>query len=139
VKAAIFQGNKRYLIVEKETPRVTRPEEAVIQVKACAICGSDIDPYFLSPEARGYVSGHEPAGIVTEIGDSVKDLAIGDSVVANAIVGCGRCEFCQKGIDSFCKNRYPTIGFEIDGGFAEYLKVPHYRAIFRFPSESYLR
>lgn len=55
----------------------------MIQVKACAICGSDIAPHFLASEDRGYVPGHEPAGVLTEIGGSVKDLAIGDSVAVN--------------------------------------------------------
>jgi D-arabinose 1-dehydrogenase-like Zn-dependent alcohol dehydrogenase len=68
--------------------------------------------------------GHEPAGEVVEIGSAVGNVQVGDQVAAHFYVTCGQCEFCRTDRDSLCPNFVGRLGFELDGGFADFLKVP---------------
>jgi len=106
------------------------PDELLIQVAACGICGSDVHGYDGSTGRRipPIVMGHEAAGIVTEIGSDVSGFASGDRVTFDSTVYCGACDFCLKGQVNLCDNRQ-VIGvscgeYRRAGAFAEFLTVP---------------
>jgi len=108
------------------------PRELIVKVGSCGICGSDVHMY--ETDADGYmllpyhmrcpvVGGHEFAGEVVEVGAEVADFAIGDLVTVEEIQWCGNCLACRGGYPNQCSH-IEDLGFTIDGGFAEYAKVP---------------
>jgi L-iditol 2-dehydrogenase len=101
------------------------PGELLIRVRNCATCGTDVKIYFhghrnLRPPR---VIGHEIAGEVAELGDGVAEFSVGDRVQVIAAVPCGRCRECLIGHENVCEN-LTSIGYDYDGGYAEYLIVP---------------
>jgi len=104
---------------------VAGPSEVLVRVRAVAICASDLHILSGITDTAGTprTIGHEIAGEAEAIGDGVTDVAIGDRVFVNAILGCRECEFCRRGEDNNCPNRR-IIGIHVDGAMAEYLVVP---------------
>jgi scyllo-inosose 3-dehydrogenase len=107
------------------------PEEVVIRVRSCGICGSDL--HFVETDADGYmlypglvhtpvVSGHEFAGVVEAVGSDVRDLGRGELVCAEEIAWCGDCLACRAGRPNNC-TRIEELGFSFDGAHAEYVVV----------------
>ena len=105
------------------------PDEVVIRVRACGICGSDF--HFVESDADGYmlypgmvrtpvVTGHEFAGVVEAVGPDVRDFAAGDLVCAEEIAWCGDCLACRAGRPNNC-TRIEELGFSFDGAQAEYV------------------
>jgi propanol-preferring alcohol dehydrogenase len=107
-------------------------EEALVQVHACGLCGTDlkISGGKLAGIPTPLIMGHEPAGVVVEVGSRVTNVKVGDHVALALYVTCGQCEFCRTGNESLCVNLVGRPGFELNGGFAEYFKVPA-RNLFR--------
>lgn len=108
-----------------------KPDEVLIKVKACGVCGSDMhfyetdkDDYILYPGLTKFPAalGHEFSGEVVEVGKNVDDLKVGDMVTAEEMVWCGHCRPCRDGYPNQCLN-LEEIGFTIDGAFAEYITV----------------
>lgn len=127
MKAIFLPGNKKVELRAVEVPK-PGPEEALVQVKASCICRSDLSLYYgnavVGGEAAGKcITGHEPAGIVTEVGDAVTEFKPGDRVAVYLGVGCGVCTYCRQGIYFLCK-KWTCLGFTANGGNAEYLAVP---------------
>ncbi len=124
MKAAIFYGPKDLRIEEKDIPIIKR-DEVLIKVKYCAICGTDVRIYFngqanvIPPR----IIGHEISGVIEEVGDNVEGYKKDDKVLLAPMIACGKCEYCLNGHSNMCENQ-SIIGYEIDGGFAEYIKVP---------------
>jgi L-iditol 2-dehydrogenase len=117
---------------------VPGPDELLIQVAACGICGSDVHGYDGSTGRRipPIVMGHEAAGFVAEVGTEVSGFAPGDRVTFDSTVFCGVCDFCAKGQVNLCDNRQ-VIGvscgeYRRAGAFAELLTVPA-RVAYRLP------
>ena len=107
------------------------PQEVVIQVKACGVCGSDMhfyetddDGYILYPGLTKFpcVLGHEFSGEVVETGKDVTTLKKGDMVTAEEMIWCGRCTPCRNGYPNQCEN-LEELGFTIPGGFADYIAI----------------
>lgn len=97
------------------------PGEVLLDVAATAICYSDIRVYRGLKHARpGVIPGHEIAGVVSEIGEGVEGLRIGDRVAVCPIIACGRCDFCRSGRRHRCPERR-TLGYDENGGLAERL------------------
>ncbi len=118
-------------LVTVPTPENPGPHEVILRVGACGICGSDVhmfetdsDGYMLLPYhlRAPVVTGHEISGTVVAAGREVTDFAEGDLVAAEEIQWCGRCTPCRGGYWNQCQY-VEDLGFTIDGGFAEYLKV----------------
>lgn len=123
VKTAYGVGNLEVMDVDKPEPK---QDEVVIKVKAAAVCGSDINFYLdkLKLYNPPVILGHEVSGIVEEIGEKVKDVKINDEVsIAANPYACGNCFYCWSGKENLCLKR-KGLGYEVNGGFAEYLKVP---------------
>lgn len=115
-------------LIEVPEPRVG-PGELLVQVKACGICGSDLHFYLseLGAERRisGFprVLGHEPAGVVLEVGEGVEGLKPGDHVVGDPHGACGRCATCREGHLTLCE-KVPVMGVQRDGALAPLMAVP---------------
>ncbi len=130
MKAILKKGKGRGQVALQEVP-VPKPadDEVLIEVKAAGFCHTDILLYEWAPAVETefkvhppVVMGHEFAGIVVEKGKGVRQVRIGDPVMVNPVLHCGRCYFCQRGRQQLCLDR-PLLGFEGDGGFAEYAVV----------------
>jgi threonine dehydrogenase-like Zn-dependent dehydrogenase len=107
------------------------PDDVLLKVKACGVCGSDIhfyekdkDDYILYPGLTKFptTTGHEFSGEVVAVGKNVRDLKVGDMVTAEEMIWCGYCTPCRNGYPNHCVN-LEEIGFTIPGAFAEYLAV----------------
>jgi len=115
------------------------PEEVLIQVKACGICGSDIHGMDGSSGRRipPIVMGHEASGVITEIGGTVTDYQVGDRVTFDSTIFCGDCDYCRRGEINLCENRR-VMGvscgdYRQNGAFAEYVVAPA-RILYRLPT-----
>lgn len=117
-------------IQEKPDPKI-RPDQILLEVQACGVCGSDMhfyetdqDDYILYPGLTKFPSilGHELSGRVVEVGKEVTDLKVGDIVTVEEMIWCGHCVPCRNGYPNHCTN-LEEIGFTIDGGFANYLAI----------------
>jgi 2-desacetyl-2-hydroxyethyl bacteriochlorophyllide A dehydrogenase len=125
MKAAVFKDIENLQVEEVATPEAG-PEDIVLAVRACGICGSDLHAYlhgsFVQP---GQVMGHEFTGEIIAAGDSVEGLAVGDRVTASPIVPCGHCARCAEGRFNLCDAAWTTgIAYGRPGAFAEFLKIP---------------
>jgi threonine dehydrogenase-like Zn-dependent dehydrogenase len=131
MKAVVFKGKDR--IAVEEVPRPTaRAGEAVIRVTTTTICGTDVHivrgEYPVRP---GLILGHEPVGIIAELGDGLDDVyRLGQRVIVGAITPCGQCFYCLNGAHSQCGGALGgwRFGNTINGAWAEYLRVPDARA-----------
>jgi L-iditol 2-dehydrogenase len=115
------------------------PDEVLIRVEACGICGSDVHGYDGSSGRRipPIVMGHEAAGTIAALGRGVRGYALGDRVTFDSMIHCGRCAFCARGQTNLCDNRQ-VIGvscadYRRAGAFAEYVVVPA-RVLYRLPA-----
>ena len=128
MKAARFYGVRKPLVIEDVAlPRLTS-REALIKVKACGICHTDlhiIDEGLIKVSKVPITLGHEAAGEVVEIGESVKDVRVGDRVLIHPYFSCGKCYYCHRGQQNLCISpSAQRFGFTVDGGFAEFAKAP---------------
>ncbi|MEM2202680.1 MAG: zinc-binding dehydrogenase [Candidatus Bathyarchaeia archaeon] len=115
-----------------EVPKVGQ-YDVLVAIKASGICHSDINyKYGIAPVAKLPITlGHEIAGEIVEVGSRVEDIKIGDRVSIHYILSCGDCPACVNGRENLCE-KYQMIGKDVDGGFAEYIKVP-YRNVLKLP------
>ncbi len=139
VKALLLTEYKNMSYVDVADP-VCGPEDVLIQVRACGICGSDIHGYDGSTGRRipPLVMGHEAAGVITGIGAQVKGFAPGDRVTFDSTVFCGECVHCKRGDVNLCDNRQ-VLGvscgdYRRHGAFAEFVTVPA-RILHKLPAE----
>jgi alcohol dehydrogenase len=105
MKAAVYRGPADVRVEEQPEPEIEEPTDAVVRVTHTAICGSDL--WFYRGEEdqeEGEPVGHEPMGIVEDVGDHVTSVDPGDRVFAPFAISCGECEFCRKGIHTSCVN-----------------------------------
>ncbi len=121
MKAVKFMGKGKVAIVEKEKPKA-KDDIVVVKVTSSGICGTDIELLLPVDDPLPTIPGHEVTGIVAEV-DKAKKFKPGDKVIVNCHVTCGVCEHCKNGDLIFCPE-LKAIGFELDGGNAEYLAVP---------------
>lgn len=129
MKAVILPGNKEVEVVEREQPS-PGPGDVLIRTRASALCRSDMSLYYGNPivggEAAGtgsVVPGHEPAGDVVEVGQGVTSVAVGDRVAVYLAIGCGHCRYCLAGDRMLCPD-WKCVGFDVDGGDADYIVIP---------------
>ena len=125
MKSAVFHGKCDIRVEEREIPSVG-PEEVLIKVMACGVCGSDVHIFEgdqgSTTTVPPLIQGHEFAGIITEVGENVKDWKVGDHVCADPADNCNECYYCLNGLMSHC-DHMRAIGTNVDGGFSQYCKV----------------
>jgi len=137
MKAAVFMGPERMEVKEVPKPKC-REGEVLLQVKACAICGTDGRIYFHGQKnvVPPHIIGHEIAGDIVEVGPGVKGHKAGDRVTVVTSIGCGHCRYCERGLTNMCPDS-KAIGYYYPGGFAEYMPVPaeavRQRAVIKLP------
>jgi 2-desacetyl-2-hydroxyethyl bacteriochlorophyllide A dehydrogenase len=107
------------------------PDDVVVRVRACGICGSDLHWFHGTFPTPTVCPGHEIAGEVADVGSAVRDLRAGDAVALEGIVGCAACRYCQAGQYHLCQT-LGILGMTIPGGFADYVRAPA-RHCFRTP------
>lgn len=146
MKATVWHGKRDVRVEEVPDPRIEEPTDAVIRVTSSGLCGSDLHLYevlapFMTP---GDILGHEPMGVVEEVGAGVTNLAPGDRVVVPFQIACGSCFMCDRGLQTQCETTqvrdqgsgaalfgYTELYGAVPGAQAEYLRVPqaHYGPI----------
>ncbi|MCG5441775.1 glutathione-dependent formaldehyde dehydrogenase [Micromonospora sp. NIE79] len=139
MKALTWQGKRDVRVEEVPDPRIEEPTDAIVKITSTAICGSDLHLYeVLGPYLKpGDVLGHEPMGIVEEVGSEVTGLKPGDRVVVPFNIACGSCWMCQRQLYAQCETTqvtsegkgaslfgYTSLYGSVPGGQAEYLRVP---------------
>jgi threonine dehydrogenase-like Zn-dependent dehydrogenase len=139
MKAVTWQGKRDVRVIDVADPVITEPTDALVRITSTAICGSDLHLYeVLGPYmAKGDVLGHEPMGIVEEVGSAVPGLRPGDRVVVPFGIACGECWMCRRGLTSQCETTqvtqlgkgaallgYSSLYGSVPGGQAELLRVP---------------
>ncbi len=147
MKALCWHGTEKLSVDTVPDPKIQDPGAVIIQITASGICGSDLHLYdgYMPTMKPGDILGHEPMGIVEEVGKGDTKLKKGDRVVVPFTIACGSCWFCQKGLFSCCDVSNPNaeiarkamghspsgcFGFShmlggFPGGQAEYLRVPY--------------
>jgi threonine dehydrogenase-like Zn-dependent dehydrogenase len=123
MKACIFHGPGDVRVEERPQPR-PGPGQMLLEMRATGICYSDIRVYKGEKKARaGVIPGHEPVGVIAALGEGVEGFRTGQEVALCPILACGACFFCRRGYRNRCPQRV-TLGYEEDGGLAEYMIVP---------------
>jgi len=137
MKALVLEQYNQFVYEDAPAPAVG-PEDVLIQVKACGICGSDVHGMDGSTGRRRppVIMGHEAAGVIAEVGPRVTGWAKGDRVTFDSTVWCGTCPFCRQGRVNLCDNRR-VLGvsceeYRRDGAFAEFVAVPQH-ILYRLP------
>ncbi|MFC4401992.1 zinc-dependent alcohol dehydrogenase [Gracilibacillus xinjiangensis] len=138
MKAVTFQGVKEVVVKEVDAPKIEKPDDIIVKLTHTAICGSDLHLiHGMIPNVQeNYIIGHEPMGIVEEVGPDVTKVKNGDRVVIPFNVSCGECWFCQHQLESQCDNSndngemgayfgYSGTTGGYPGGQAEYMRVPY--------------
>lgn len=138
MKAVTYQGIKDVAVKEVQDPKIEKADDIIVKITTTAICGSDLHLiHGMIPNTyENYIIGHEPMGIVEEVGPGVTKLKKGDRVIIPFNVSCGECWFCQHDLTSQCDNSNPHgdiggfFGYsETNGGYpggqAEYMRVPY--------------
>ncbi|MGQ9523832.1 MAG: zinc-dependent dehydrogenase [Armatimonadota bacterium] len=126
MKAAVYEGIERISVREVPDPTVSPEYPMTIRVDACAICGSDVRTYHhgKSNVVPPQIIGHEVAGTVEDVLEGFPTpFKPGDRVTVAAVVSCGACYYCNRGIQNRCEN-FTAIGYEHPGAFAQYMGVP---------------
>jgi threonine dehydrogenase-like Zn-dependent dehydrogenase len=146
MKAVTWQGRRDVQVTSVPDPVIEQPTDALVRITSSGICGSDLHLYevlgpFIDP---GDVLGHEPMGVVEEVGADVEHIAKGDRVVIPFNISCGACWMCHHDLQSQCETTqvrdqgtgaalfgYTKLYGQVPGGQAEYLRVPqaHYGPI----------
>jgi threonine dehydrogenase-like Zn-dependent dehydrogenase len=139
MRAVTWQGKRKVSVENVDDPTIKEPTDAIVRITTTAICGSDLHLYELMAPFldAGDVLGHEPMGIVEEVGRDVTNLAPGDRVVIPFNIACGSCFMCNQQLYSQCETTqvrdqgmgaalfgYTKLYGQVPGGQAEYLRVP---------------
>ncbi len=124
---AVSLGYQSVNVVDVPRPK-PGPGEVLMKVEASAICRADLSLYhgmsvFGGPPDGAIVPGHEPCGVVAEVGDGVTGVSVGDRIVGYLAISCNRCAVCRAGWKMLCKE-WQCLGFDRDGGDADYMLLP---------------
>lgn len=144
MKALIYRGPNDFRVEDKPIPNIGRGE-VLLKVKACGICGTDIKIFNFGHRRikKGLTTGHEIVGQIIKAKSQKRDIKVGDHVIVVTPVGCMRCRFCLAGKQNMCSRVVEeaySIGYYVDGGFAEYIKIPkeavNQNALIKIPAKT---
>ncbi len=109
MRALTYHGQGDVRVDTHPDPKIEKPTDAIIRITSTAICGSDLHLYdgYIAMMKAGDIIGHEPMGIVEEVGSEVKNIKKGDRVVVSFTISCGQCWFCEQTLYSMCDNSNP--------------------------------
>jgi D-arabinose 1-dehydrogenase-like Zn-dependent alcohol dehydrogenase len=126
MKAALLEEFGSSMIVKQVDKPKIGVDDVLIRVRSNGICGTDLKiisgkfPELTLPR----ILGHEISGEICEIGKNVKNVELNDRVVVHNHLSCGECRYCKMGLENICQHSKGTIGFQHDGGLAEFVSVP---------------
>lgn len=130
MKALVYHGPGNRAWEEVPDPQIQDPTDVIVKVETTTICGTDL--HILKGDVPavtdGRILGHEAVGTITEVGQAVTDLKVGDRVLVPAVTNCGKCSYCQANQPSHCQTVGGVgwiFGHLIDGTQAEYVRVPY--------------
>lgn len=125
MKAARKTAEGTFLVDAMEEPSIPHAQWVKARIRIAGICGTDLRHWKKSePELECHVVGHELAGEVVDVGASVTNVAIGDRVVIESVLGCGHCEWCRVRQYNRCPDLYPTRMASVSRAYAEYVIGP---------------
>lgn len=125
MRAVIFHGPKKVALEQRPVPRLQSATDALLRVRYTALCGSELHVYRgHQASGTGFIMGHEFTGTVVRIGTGVRRLKPGDVVVSPFTLSCGSCFYCARGNSSRCAQGLLFGSAQLDGGQAEYVRVP---------------
>jgi len=127
MNTAVVQEDGKLSLITKSMPKISDPNDVIIQVTHSGVCGTDLSIIAGKfPAAKKIIQGHEFAGVISEIGPSVKFFKVGDRVCVNPYDYCSHCYYCVRGQTQFCvtDGMKTAIGYMKDGGFQQYTNVP---------------
>lgn len=136
MQAVVFERVGHHKLVTMPVPKITRPDDLLVEIEACSICGSDLHILSDPPgciAAPGTVIGHEMVGKVVAVGEAVSGFAPGDRLVCDPNISCGHCFQCRTGHANMCENLH-IHGVDRHGFFAQYACIPERSAIRIDPS-----
>ncbi|MHA2028568.1 MAG: alcohol dehydrogenase catalytic domain-containing protein [Candidatus Kariarchaeaceae archaeon] len=124
MKAAVFTGDKKLVIEEREIPTIAE-NEILIKIVACGVCHTDEGYIEGTPTFKKLpiILGHEASGYVEKVGSRVDQFNEGDAVLIPPVLTCGECKYCLKERETLCSKQV-MLGNHIDGAFAEYIALP---------------
>jgi len=137
LKALVLKEYKKLSYEDAADPRL-EPDEVLVEVKACGICGSDVHGMDGSTGRRipPVIMGHEASGVIVERGPGAGEWRVGDQVTFDSTVWCGECWYCRRGEINLCENRrvlgVSCAEYRRDGAFARFVAIPH-RILYRIP------
>jgi L-iditol 2-dehydrogenase len=137
LKALVLNNYRNFSIEDRPLPAIA-PDEVLVRVRACGICGSDVHGMDGSTGRRipPIIMGHEAAGEIAQTGPNVTQWKAGDRVTFDSTVYCGDCWHCRRGEVNLCENRrvlgVSCADYRRDGAFAEYVAVPQH-ILYRLP------
>ena len=135
--AAVYKGQQTIAVEEVAVPEL-RPDQVLLEISHCGICGSDLHLLYEDMGRPGSIAGHEYSGVVALVGDAVEGWAAGDRAVGGPAHGCGQCPACAAGRPNLCSGR-PRSGIDpFVGAFAEY-RVMDAATLYRIPDDLDLR
>jgi len=136
MKAMVLKEFNKPLYLEDVEKPCYREHDVLVKVKAAGLCGTDlkIQQGKIPVKELPLIQGHEISGIIAETGSQVRGFKIGDEVLISFYIPCNECELCKMGRKTICENLIGRLGFELNGGFAEYVKVPE-SSLIRKPKE----
>ncbi|EED20145.1 alcohol dehydrogenase, zinc-containing, putative [Talaromyces stipitatus ATCC 10500] len=125
MKAVVFHGPYKVAVEERPVPRIQASTDIIVKVRYTALCGSELHVFRGHQASKtGFIMGHEFTGTVVEAGDDVKTLKVGDVIVSPFTTSCGTCFYCKQGFSSRCASSLLFGCPLLDGGQAEYVRVP---------------
>jgi L-iditol 2-dehydrogenase len=137
MKALVLKEYGKLVYEDAADPRI-QPDEVLVEVKACGICGSDVHGMDGSTGRRipPVIMGHEASGVIVERGTAAGDWRVGEKVTFDSTVWCGECWYCRRGEINLCENRrvlgVSCTEYRRDGAFAGYIAIPH-RILYHIP------
>jgi len=136
MKAMVLKEFNQNLTLEEVEEPSYGETDVLIKVKAVGLCGTDlkIQQGKIPIKELPLIQGHEISGVIAETGSKVKDFKIGEEVLVSFYIPCNKCELCKAGRQTICENLIGRLGFELNGGFAEYVMVPE-SSLIRKPKE----
>ena len=139
MNALLLQEYNKLVYTQMPVPEI-KDDQVLVNIKACAVCGSDVHGYDGGSGRRRppLIMGHEASGVIVEAGKNVKKFKVGDRVTFDSTVYCGECDYCKEGLIDLCDNRM-ILGvdcgdYHCDGCMAEYAAIPE-RILYALPDD----
>ncbi|OAA58510.1 alcohol dehydrogenase [Niveomyces insectorum RCEF 264] len=125
MKAVVFDGPRKISVQDRPVPQLQSDHDVIVKVQATALCGSELHVFRgHQPSDTGFIMGHEFVGTVVEAGSAVETVRVGDKIVSPFTVSCSKCFYCRNGFSSRCAHSLLFGCPKLDGGQAEYVRVP---------------